>query len=75
MKVLNIVERTQISAEISLTITEISMIVKALEKGFQNGVFGTNNVLESMSLISQFKDIDTVMCYNESKLNPFEDDI
>lgn len=79
MKLLNTVEGfkgydPQISAEISLTSKEISLIVEALQKGIANGIFGADYVLESRALFTQFKDVETAVLYDESKLNEYEGD-
>lgn len=80
MKLLNTVEGfkaydPQISADISLTSKEISIIVEALQKGIAKGVFGADYVLESSTLFCQFKALETAILYDESKLNEYEDDI
>lgn len=80
MKLLNTVEGykdydPQISADISLTSKEISIIVEALQKGIAKGVFGADYVLESRALFSQFKDVETAVLYEELKLNEYEGDI
>lgn len=80
MELLNIVEGfkgydPQISAEITLTSKEISAIVEALQKGIAKGIFDAGYLLESRTLLCQFKDVETAVLYEESKLNEYESDI